>query len=166
MRNNINSFLVKYKMSFLKTIDELLKKKSPINAMSHKPDEITLYFIGLEGNKMFLYTSYEKPDDQIMKDCAILYEYARVYTPRSIVFRIRGVDFFDVDKFVKMFMQMFGVDDTRGGSYVDVELPEFQKQALEIELFTATEEYARTNQDRLSNSYSIQSIHTDLAITQ
>jgi hypothetical protein len=153
-------------MSFLKTIDDLLKKKSPINLTSHKPDEIALYFIGLEDNKMFLYTSYEKPDDEIMKDCSTLYEYARVYAPSRIVFRIPGVDLFDVDKFVKMFMQMFGVDETRGGSYVDVELPEFQKQALEIELFTATEECARANREYLATNYSNKNDHTEEVMTQ
>jgi hypothetical protein len=132
-------------MSFLKTIDELLKKKSPIRKRILFPEIITLYFIGLEDNKMFLYTSYEKPDDEIMEDCSKLYEYARIYKPRNIVFRIPEVDLFDIDKFVKMFMQMFGVDDTRGGSYVDVILPEFQQKALDIELFTATDDFVKAN---------------------
>jgi|Laugresbdmm110sn_2_1035109.scaffolds.fasta_scaffold00918_3 2-iminoacetate synthase ThiH len=132
-------------MSFLKTIDELLKKKSPIRKRILFPEIITLYFIGLEDNKMFLYTSYEKPDDEIMEDCSKLYEYARIYKPRNIVFRIPEVDLFDIDKFVKMFMQMFGVDDTRGGSYVDVILPDFQQKALDIELFTATDDFVKAN---------------------
>jgi len=138
-------------MSFLKTIDDLLKKKSPTTRPLSDTTIITLYFIGLEDNKMFLYTSYEKPDDKIMEDCSKLYEYARIYKPRNIVFRIPEVDLFDVDKFVKMFMQMFGIDDTRGGSYVDVILPEFQQNALKIELFTATNDFIKANEVLLLN---------------
>jgi len=136
-------------MSLLSKIDNLLKK-SPIKEYVPDPSKINLYFIGLEDNKMFLYPSYGKPDTEIMEDCSKLYEYARIYPPRSIVFRIQEVDLFDIDKFVKMFMQMFGIDDTRGGSYVDVELPNYQRRALDDELFTASEDYMKSNQSILS----------------
>jgi hypothetical protein len=136
-------------MSFIKKIDDLLKKKSPIREFIPNTNTICLYFIGLEDNKMFLYPSYEKHNNQIMEDCSKLYEYARIYKPRNIVFKIQDVDLFDIDKIVKMFMQMFGIDETRGGSYVDMELPEFQRLALDQELFTATENFVKANAELL-----------------
>jgi hypothetical protein len=136
-------------MSLIKKIDDLLKKKSPIREFIPDPSKINLYFIGLENNKMFLYPSYEKHDNQIMEDCSKLYEYARVYNPQSVIFKIQDVDLFDIDKIVKMFMQMFGIDETRGGSYVDLELPEFQRLALDKELFTATENFVKANAELL-----------------
>ena len=136
-------------MSLIKKIDDLLKKKSPIREYVPDTTKISLYFIGLQDNKTFLYPSYEKQDNQIMEDCSKLYEYARLYKPQSIVFKIHDIDLFDIDKIVKMFMQMFGVDETRGGSYVDVELPEFQRLALDQELFTATENFVKANAELL-----------------
>jgi hypothetical protein len=50
-------------------------------------------------------------------------------------------DLYDVDKYVKMFMNMFGLDDCRGGSYVDVELTEEVKDMIIREGKTASIEH-------------------------
>jgi hypothetical protein len=140
-------------MNFIQTIDFLLKPKL-LQREEYVPNSnvISLYFIGLEDNKMFLYPSFTKSKDQIMEDCAKLYEYARVYKPRNVVFTIHDVDLFEIDSIVKLFMRMFGVENTRGGSYVDIDLPEYQKLALDRELFTASEDFLKSNAEILHSS--------------
>jgi hypothetical protein len=44
----------------------------------------------------------------------------------------------DADKYVKIFMQMFGENSVRGGSYTDIILPEWQKKTLDLEFKTAS----------------------------
>jgi cellular nucleic acid-binding protein len=44
---------------------------------------------------------------------------------------------FDEDKITKEYMSRYGIDNVRGGSYVQTELSEFQKDALKIEIWAA-----------------------------
>jgi hypothetical protein len=138
-------------MNLFKTVDGLLKRTATAITKEFvlNKDKISLYFIGLEDDRMFLYMSYTKPEDQILEDCSKLYEYARVHPVRRVVFTIHDVDLFDADKYVKLFMQMFGIDNTRGGSYVDVILPDYQQKSLERELFTASADFVKDNNDAL-----------------
>jgi hypothetical protein len=50
-------------------------------------------------------------------------------------------DLYDVDKYVKIFMHMFGIDDTRGGSYTDIELPVYLKESILYEKTITTIDY-------------------------
>ena len=124
---------------------------------------LNLYFVGLENNKLLLHASFtplhisnadfvggneckdnvttritnaqrcKKSREQIILDCEKLYEYAKVNKPQNVVFVLENIDLFDVDKYVKMFMHMFGQDDCRGGSYLDVILPDYVQQTLKQE---------------------------------
>ena len=50
---------------------------------------------------------------------------------------IENIDNFDEDKYVKKYINQYGIDKVRGGSYVQVNLPYFQLQALERESWTS-----------------------------
>lgn len=110
----------------------------PVDLEHPEFSKLYLYFVALEQNRMILHASFKRTNDDIIKDCARLYEFARVYPPTKIVYILDNVDFYDVDKYVKMFMNLFGIDETRGGAYTDVVLPDYMKQTLERELAVAT----------------------------
>lgn len=112
---------------------------------------LNLYFVALEEDKMMLHASFKRSFEQILADCEILYHFAKIYKPRRVVYVMENIDLYDVDKNVKIFMNMFGIDETRGGSYTDVILPKHVKQQLEAEFKVADIEYY-VNQEQILNS--------------
>jgi hypothetical protein len=87
---------------------------------------------------MFLYLTYKKPNELILYQCEELYEYAKLFKPLKVVYTMDDCDLTDADKYVKQFMKMFGENSTRGGSYTDIVLPEWQKKTLDLEFETAS----------------------------
>jgi cellular nucleic acid-binding protein len=61
------------------------------------------------------------------------------YPPTDIVQVVPNADEFDEDKYVKKYMRDYGIDNVRGGSYVQMTLPPVQLQALERELRSASD---------------------------
>ena len=55
------------------------------------------------------------------------------YKPIEIIEQINGDDF-DEDKYTKMYMKKYGIDNVRGGSYVQIKLSSSQKELLEKEI--------------------------------
>jgi hypothetical protein len=102
---------------------------------------------------MFLHLGYKKSKDTIMYECEQLYDYVKLYSPRSVVFTMDDCELTDADKYVKIFMKMFGKDSVRGGSYTDIILPEWQKQALDLEFETATIEKLDKNEKYFENVF-------------
>lgn len=64
--------------------------------------------------------------------------WTRKYRPLSIVESFKG-DTFDEDKYTKKYMQSYGIDNVRGGSYSSVHLSDVQREALETELETVND---------------------------
>lgn len=61
-------------------------------------------------------------------------EWTKKYKPLEIL-EIKGnCDKYDEDKITKKFMDTYGIDNVRGGSYTQIELSELQVIALETEL--------------------------------
>ena len=123
---------------------------SPVDLDHPEFSKLYLYFVALEDNRMILHASFKRNNEQILQDCVTLYEFARVYAPTKIVYVLDDIDFYDVDKYVKMFMNLFGIDETRGGAYTDVVLPDYMIQTLERELKIATVEHFVEQERRLS----------------
>ena len=125
-----------YTCKFLTQLqDSVSKVQSNVVPLSKK---YALYFIGLEDDNMFLYLSYKKSNEQILYQCEQLYEYTKLFKPLKVVYTMDDCDLTDADKYVKVFMKMFGENSTRGGSYTDIILPEWQKNALDLEFETAS----------------------------
>jgi len=99
-------------------------------------NKLYMYFISLEEDKMFLYTDFKEENDQIIAKTEQQFEFVQIYKPRKIVLTIEITDFYDIDKYVKQFMHMFGIDNTRGGSYcntiLDIHTLEFIENEKEI----------------------------------
>jgi hypothetical protein len=89
-----------------------------------------MYYVSLENDKLLLHVDFKQNIDVVLSDCERLYEFARINAPLRVVYTAEVKDLYDVDKDVKLFMNMFGIENTRGGSYTDVELPDFLMNTL------------------------------------
>lgn len=66
-------------------------------------------------------------------------EWTKIYKPISIIESMPIDNMFEEDKFTKIYMNKFGIENVRGGSYAKVNLEEYQLKALELELKSANE---------------------------
>jgi hypothetical protein len=127
--------------AFLKMRSSLLSMCTGGTSMDIEPDKkqdacenkLYMYFISLDQDKMFLYTDFKDTDESILEKSQEHHDYMKMYQPRKIVFTMEITDFYDVDKYVKQFMHMFGIDNTRGGSYCDIVLDEDSVKCIERE---------------------------------
>jgi hypothetical protein len=104
-------------------------------------NKLYMYFISLDQDKMFLYTDFKGNDESIIEKAQEKHAFIKLYQPRKIVFTIEINDFYDVDKYVKQFMHMFGIDNTRGGSYCDILMDEESLKCIERERKITSLEY-------------------------
>ena len=65
--------------------------------------------------------------------------WTKKYPPVSLVTTIEGASPFDEDKITKEYMVKYGIDNVRGGSYVQIELSPFHMNALNMEIRGATD---------------------------
>lgn len=63
--------------------------------------------------------------------------WTRKYKPISLVKTVENVSPFEEDKVTKEYMSKYGIDKVRGGSYVELELNDFQKETLNREIWAA-----------------------------
>ena len=99
----------------------------------HHFNKLYMYFISLEEENLFLYTDFKKTYDEVMTICLDKYDYVKLHKPQKVTFVLEIHDFYDVDKYVKMFMHMFGINNTRGGSYTDIVLSDSLIETIEHE---------------------------------
>ena len=104
-------------------------------------NKLYTYFISLENDKMFLYTDFKEDESTIIKKAEERFQYMQIHRPCKIVFTLETTDVYDVDKYVKQFMHMFGVNNVRGGSYVDITLDQKTLEFIENEREIACLEY-------------------------
>jgi predicted GIY-YIG superfamily endonuclease len=63
--------------------------------------------------------------------------WTRKYRPISVLRTILTTSDFEEDKVTKEYMAKYGIDNVRGGAYVEVELSELQIESLHIEIWSA-----------------------------
>jgi cellular nucleic acid-binding protein len=96
-----------------------------------------IYILRLECGKYYV----GKSDDvmnryqQHMNGCGSAW--TRKYKPLSLVKTIENASPFDEDKITKEYMSKYGVENVRGGSYVEIELSDFHQEALQMEIWSA-----------------------------
>ena len=125
--------------------DEEEYEEVELKRETDKHHKLFMYFIALDEDKIFIHTDFKKDQDVIMKECEEEFEYVNKYKPQQITMSMRVTDLYDVDKYVKIFMHMFGIDDTRGGSYTNMELPEYLTEAILHEKNITTIDYYLKN---------------------
>lgn len=112
-------------------MNELLTEYEPTDDLESAP--LYLYYVALENDKLMLHADFKKDNADIITYCEQLYEYVKVNKPIKIIYITEIQDLYDVDKDVKIYMNMFGIENTRGGSYVDIDIPEYLLKAIEHE---------------------------------
>ena len=100
-----------------------------------------VYAILLENEKFFLYPSMKIDKDALILEVQLLEEFVTINKPICIsesyyIWDIKGVDIY-----VKKYMMEMGIQNVRGGSYCEVELPEYKIKALENEFLITKEKY-------------------------
>ena len=61
------------------------------------------------------------------------------YNPVSVEAIVPDCDDYDEDKYTKKYMAKYGIENVRGGSYVQIELSEFHTEALKMEIWGAND---------------------------
>ena len=72
-------------------------------------------------------------------------EWTKKYKPIKVVETIKDADEFDEDKYTKKYMKKYGINKVRGGTYTQLELPDYSMLALEKELCSASNLCFRCN---------------------
>jgi predicted GIY-YIG superfamily endonuclease len=97
----------------------------------------SIYIIRLEGGRYYI----GKSDNIIQRYQQHLSgqgsAWTRKYAPISLERTIENVSPFEEDKVTKEYMAKYGIDKVRGGSYVEIELSDFHKEALNMEIWAA-----------------------------
>lgn len=118
---------------------DILNEKDPGDDVYN--NKLYLYFVSLENNNLFLHSDFKKSYDDVMNECLDKYDYVKLNTPNKVIFVMEITDLYDVDKYVKMFMHMFGIEHTRGGSYTDIVLHQAFLETIEHEKEIANIDY-------------------------
>jgi predicted GIY-YIG superfamily endonuclease len=96
-----------------------------------------IYILCLQGGKYYI----GKSEDVIKRYHQHMNGYGsawtRKYKPISIVQIIETSSPFDEDKITKEYMSKYGIDNVRGGTYVEIELSDSQKDILKMEIWGA-----------------------------
>lgn len=99
----------------------------------------TLYVLKCEHNKYYIGKTerplYSRIEEHFLKNGS---EWTKVHKPVSILEVHDNVHSMDEDKFTKIYMAKYGIENVRGGSYSSIVLPEYKVKALVDELCTAT----------------------------
>lgn len=96
-----------------------------------------IYVLRLEGGRYYI----GKSDDVVRRYQQHVRGYGsawtKIYRPLSLEKVKEDTSPFEEDRITKEYMSKYGVDNVRGGSYVEVELSENQKNALNTEIWSA-----------------------------
>ena len=102
--------------------------------------EYNLYIIELTDNRFFIHHQQNLDDsdsNKIMENCSHLFKFVYKYKPIKILDIILNIELLEVDRYVLQYMEKFGVDVVRGGSYIDEILPGFMTKSINVQLNTA-----------------------------
>lgn len=93
----------------------------------------------LDGGKRFLlpvFTEIFKTESQLFLETEMRFPFVRTYKPMYIESRLEIDNLFDIDKQVKYYMLLYGIEYVRGGSYSDIILDDYLERTLMREFDT------------------------------
>ena len=96
-----------------------------------------IYVLRLEGGRYYIGKSQDVAArySQHLKGSGSAW--TRKYKPVALEKTFKNVSPFQEDSITKEYMSKYGIDKVRGGSYVEVELSDFHKDALNMEIWGA-----------------------------
>lgn len=90
-----------------------------IHNLAINPSPIFLYMISLENNCFFLYHSVEKTSYEIMLECELIYDFAKWNKPLLIMQTYPINNLFEIEYYVKYYMNIYGYEKVKGGVYTE-----------------------------------------------
>ena len=96
-----------------------------------------IYILRLESGKYYVGKSEDVKNRYQQHMNGSGSSWTRKYKPISLEKTIENASPFEEDKITKEYMSKYGIDNVRGGSYVEIELSEFHKEALKMEIWAA-----------------------------
>jgi hypothetical protein len=93
-----------------------------------------VYVFFLENEKWLLHPSITQDEYYVLLECYLIYDFAKTHLPIRLFETIAIGDDLEVDLYVKKYMRCYGIENVRGGSFVDEHLPSTVTTALEKEL--------------------------------
>tara|TARA_Y100000389_G_C17375866_1_gene471609 strand:- start:555 stop:1157 length:603 start_codon:yes stop_codon:yes gene_type:complete len=94
---------------------------------------ITIFVLKLENDKYFVYYTYEKNLDY-NKINILKFDFIKNFKVLTCIEELYNCNIFDVDKIVKIYMNKYGIENVRGGTYVNDKLTHNETHILEQEL--------------------------------
>jgi hypothetical protein len=95
------------------------------------------YYVGKTSNPDFRLNCHFNDEGSV---------WTRKYKPLEVVELIPDCDDYDEDKYTRKYMDMYGIDNVRGGSYVSVQLPELTIEHLNRMSSTVSNKCFKCNQ--------------------
>ena len=96
-----------------------------------------IYILKLKNNKYYIGKSQDPEKRFIEHLSGTGSAWTQIHKPIEIIKIIKNSDDFEEDKQVKKLMSLYGIDNVRGGSYLQLELSQEQKNLLQTELRSA-----------------------------
>jgi len=96
-----------------------------------------IYILRLQGEKYYIGKSDnpEKRFEEHKNGCGS--SWTKKYKPIEIIKILSNVSHFEEDKVTKEYMDKYGINNVRGGTYVSIELDEIQLETLKREIWGA-----------------------------
>lgn len=87
---------------------------------------VSIYILKLESNKFYIGKTDNDPEVRFAQHCneARCTEWMKIYKPIEIMKIYEDCDDFDEDKYTLKYMSDYGIDNVRGGSFCEVNLPQ------------------------------------------
>lgn len=106
----------------------------------------TIYVLLCSGNRYYIGRTdrpiQERIEEHFSQNGS---EWTRKYKPLKVIRVVHNADQFDEDKYTKQYMKEYGIDRVRGGTYSQINLPEYSIKSLEKELCNASDLCYRCN---------------------
>lgn len=102
-----------------------------------------IYILRLEGGKYYIGKSknpMKRYEEHVRGEGAV---WTRLHRPVGVERIVAQANVFDEDRYTKEYMSLYGIDHVRGGTYCDVELDAFQREALQVEIWAANNKCMR-----------------------
>jgi predicted GIY-YIG superfamily endonuclease len=107
----------------------------------------TVYVLRCEGDHYYVGRTDRSVDDRYQEHLAGRgSKWTKKHPPFEIIQIIQSADQFDEDKVTKQYMQKYGIDKVRGGSYSQLTLPPSSLASLKKELCSASDQCFRCGQ--------------------
>jgi predicted GIY-YIG superfamily endonuclease len=102
-------------------------------------DKTTIYVLKLKNNKYYVGKTNNVQKRFMEHMSGNGSAWTKKYKPIEIIETIKNASKYDEDKYVKKYMDKYGMNNVRGGTYVNIELSDDMKQSISRELASAND---------------------------